>query len=93
MHLAHIFPNFTCQGAGFFRVLRDSEMEVDEEAEDLVRSFESALRARRRGHVIALALNAEMPDGLKNFVIDQLQVSDDDVFELAVMVGSPTLAN
>ncbi|MGB1007088.1 MAG: polyphosphate kinase, partial [Thalassobaculaceae bacterium] len=87
MHLGHIFPNFACRGAGFFRVLRDSEMEIDEEAEDLVRSFESALRARRRGHVIALALNAEMPDGLKKFVIDQLQVSSDDVFELAVMVG------
>ena len=92
MHLAHIFPNFTCQGAGFFRVLRDSEMEVDEEAEDLVRSFESALRARRRGHVIALAINAEMPQGLKEFVIDQLRVSHEDVFELAVMVGLADLS-
>lgn len=92
MHLSHIFPGFTMAGYGVFRILRDSEMEVDEEAEDLVRSFESALRARRRGHVIRLDLNNGMPNGLKSFVIDQLQVSDEDVFELDEMIGQADLA-
>jgi polyphosphate kinase len=92
MHLTHIFPGFTMAGYGVFRILRDSEMEVDEEAEDLVRSFESALRARRRGHVIRLDLNNGMPNGLKSFVIDQLQVSDEDVFELDEMIGQADLA-
>ena len=91
MSLEHIFPGFKLEGQGVFRILRDSEMEVDEEAEDLVRSFESALRARRRGHVIRLDLDSHMPASLKQFVADQLQVSAEDIFELAEMVGQADL--
>ena len=86
-HINTIFPNFDLVGHGIFRVLRDSEMEVDEEAEDLVVSFESALRRRRRGNVIRLAVNATMPDDLRSFVVHELGCSENDVFSLGELVG------
>jgi polyphosphate kinase len=75
------------RGQGQFRVLRDSEVEIEEEAEDLVRHFESALKRRRRGSVIRLKVNAQMPEDLLAFVTDQLAVSADDVFRLDGIIG------
>jgi polyphosphate kinase len=86
-HIKTVFPNFDLVGHGIFRVLRDSEMEVDEEAEDLVVSFESALRRRRRGNVIRLAVNATMPGDLRSFVVHELGCSENDVFSLGELVG------
>lgn len=74
LFLDNIFPDFELVEWGAFRVIRDSEMEIDEEAEDLVRTFESALKRRRRGSVIRLTFNADMPDQLKNLVIDEMGV-------------------
>jgi polyphosphate kinase len=74
LFLDNIFPDFELVEWGAFRVIRDSEMEIDEEAEDLVRTFESALKRRRRGSVIRLTFNADMPDQLKNLVINEMGV-------------------
>jgi polyphosphate kinase len=87
LFLARLFPPFTAKAHGVFRILRDSEMEIDEEAEDLVRTFESALKQRRRGSVIRLEVNVGMATDLREFLRQQLQVHRDDVLVLDGLIG------
>lgn len=87
MFISELFPGFDVKSQGAFRVLRDSDVELQEEAEDLVRSFETLLKRRRRGHVIRLELDARMPDRLKKFVIDELEVGEESVFLKEGLLG------
>ena len=87
-----LFPGYSAASTGLFRVLRDSDIEVEEEAEDLVREFETALKRRRRGEVIRLTIEAGAPDELKNHIITQLRVARQDVVELEGMIGLSDLA-
>ena len=75
-----LFPGCEIKSQGAFRVLRDSDIEMAEEAEDLVRSYETALKRRRRGLVIRLEIESKMPDRLKKVVVDELEVAEASVF-------------
>ncbi len=82
-----MFPGHEVVGSGAFRVIRDSEIEIDDEAADLVVEFESALRQRRRGQVIRLEIERTMPRALKRQIGEQLGVKEADVFEVHGFLG------
>ena len=87
LYLDRLFPGFQVTGQGGFRILRDSGLEIDDEAEDLVRTFESALKRRGRGTVIRLSVDAAMPPALRNFIVEQLEVDSADVHPVDEMLG------
>lgn len=87
MHLDSLFPGYRCVAHCAFRVLRDSDLEVEEEAEDLVREFEVALRRRRRGEVVTMNLSAGAPEELRETIMRELRVTADDVIEVDGMIG------
>ncbi|MEX2647639.1 MAG: RNA degradosome polyphosphate kinase [Alphaproteobacteria bacterium] len=87
LNLARLFPGFEVIAEGLFRLVRDSEIEIEEEAEDLVRVFESALKRRRRGNVIRLKVSSGLPEDLLEFVVDALGVGPDDIYRVDGLLG------
>ncbi|MCX7376322.1 MAG: RNA degradosome polyphosphate kinase [Alphaproteobacteria bacterium] len=79
LFLDRIFPGYRVTGEGMFRLIRDTDVEFEEEAEDLVRSYETALKRRRRGVAIHLSVNASMPADLRELVIDELDAAAQEI--------------
>jgi polyphosphate kinase len=87
LHLDSVFPGYKVKSHCAFRVLRDSDLEVEDEAEDLVREFEVALKRRRRGEVVRLKITADAPASLKKLIMDELEVRGDEVVDITGMIG------
>ncbi|MCV2869487.1 RNA degradosome polyphosphate kinase [Defluviimonas sp. WL0002] len=91
LHLGSLFPGYRDTGHCTFRVLRDSDLEVEDEAEDLVREFETALKRRRRGQVIRLKITSGAPEALRALIMHDLGVAPDEVVEVRGMIGMADL--
>ncbi|WP_299848511.1 RNA degradosome polyphosphate kinase [uncultured Roseovarius sp.] len=87
LHLDSLFPGYKYKGHCSFRVLRDSDLEVEDEAEDLVREFEVALKRRRRGEVVRMKISTGAPQDLRDVIMEELHVNPDEVVEVEGMIG------
>jgi polyphosphate kinase len=92
IHIPSLFPGYRLKSQFEFRVLRDSDIEVEEEAEDLVREFEVALKRRRRGEVVRLTHSSGAPEKLKAVIMAELDVKPQDVIEIDGMIGVDDLS-
>ena len=89
---ADLFPDFKLNGSGVFRVTRDSDIAIDEDAEDLVLHFEFLIKKRRRGRVIRLEMNAGISPHLSDFLIESFECWDEDISETESIVGMTDLS-
>ena len=87
LFLDRLFPGCEVQGQGLFRLIRDSDVEIEEEAEDLVREFEARLKRRRLGSVVRIKIQASMPDDLATFILEGLQAEPQDVVKVDGKLG------
>jgi polyphosphate kinase len=87
LFLSKLFPGCKVEGKGLFRLIRDSDIEIEEEAEDLVREFEAQLKRRRLGVVVRVKVQSSMPDDLREFIVEGLDAEPQDVVRLDGKLG------
>ena len=92
LFLDRLFPGCEIESRGVFRLIRDSDVEIEEEAEDLVREFEALLKQRRLGSVVRVEIEAEMPEDLRNFILRELQAEPQDVVLVDGLLGLDELS-
>ncbi|GGZ40098.1 RNA degradosome polyphosphate kinase [Asticcacaulis endophyticus] len=92
LFLDKLFPGFDIHARGVFRIIRDSDIEMEEEAEDLVREFEALLKQRRLGSVVRVKINANMPEDLREFIIEQLHAEPEHVVVVKGILGMSELS-
>ena len=87
LFLDHLFPGCEIEQQGVFRLIRDSDVEIEEEAEDLVREFEARLKQRRLGSVVRIEIEDDMPEELRAFILQSLGVQPEDVIVFDGLLG------
>lgn len=87
LYLDRLFPGYAVVGSGLFRIVRDSDVEIEEEAEDLVRQFETLLKRRRRGSVIHLVCSASMPADLRRYIAHNLALKSSEIVIVDHLIG------
>jgi polyphosphate kinase len=92
LFLDELFPGYQVESQGAFRVVRDSDIEIQEEAEDLVREFEARLKERRLGDIVRLKIEASMPDDLRAFIVHEIEAEQRDVIIVGGMLGMAALS-
>lgn len=92
LFIDHLFPGCEILEKGVLRLIRDSDIEIEEEAEDLVMEFEEALKQRRLGDVVRVKIEASMPDDLRDFIVGELNAAPQDVVMVPGMLGLAQLS-
>ena len=92
LFLDKLFPGCEVDGVGVFRLIRDSDVEIEEEAEDLVREFEERLKQRRLGSVVRVEIEALMPQELRDFIVENLHAQDEDIILIDGLLGLDELS-
>jgi polyphosphate kinase len=92
LFLDELFPGYVVEAQGAFRVVRDSDIEIQEEAEDLVREFEARLKERRLGDIVRLMVEATMPEDLRGFIIREIEAEARDVIIVEGLLGLAALS-
>src|SRR5580692_7277709 len=92
LFLDRLFPGCEVEGQGLFRLIRDSDVEIEEEAEDLVREFEARLKRRRLGSVVRVKVQASMPDDLRQFILEGIEAEPQDVVKVDGKLGLAQLS-
>ncbi|MFN3524066.1 MAG: RNA degradosome polyphosphate kinase [Phenylobacterium sp.] len=92
LFLDHLFPGCQVEAQGVFRLIRDSDVEIEEEAEDLVREFEARLKQRRLGSVVRVEIEAAMPEELRAFIVGNLHAQPADVILIDGLLGLDELS-
>jgi len=92
LFLDELFPDYRVEAQGAFRVVRDSDIEIQEEAEDLVREFEARLKERRLGDIVRLKVEASMPEDLRAFIVREIEADARDVIVIDGMLGMAALS-
>ncbi|HET6970857.1 MAG TPA: polyphosphate kinase 1, partial [Phenylobacterium sp.] len=87
LFLDHLFPGCEIEEQGVFRLIRDSDVEIEEEAEDLVREFEALLKQRRLGSVVRIELESAMPEDLRSFISQSLHANPEDIILIEGLLG------
>ncbi len=92
LFLTTLFPGFKESGRCLFRIVRDSDIEIEEESEDLIREFEVLLKQRRRGRIVRLRMQASAPDALRTFIMREIGAEPSDIVLYDGILGMARLS-
>lgn len=90
--IEHLFPGYESTDHALFRIVRDSDLDIEDEAEDFIRHMDSAVKKRRHGKVVRVKTNQGVSEHLKQFMLEHLPAHRNDVVEVEGMVGLSQLA-